>query len=159
MSDLHIKYGAHTCKFIRPPGKEIEDVLRELTVYEPKGLPIITFRGGRRVFQDPKRYLYNRNTREFPTGLLTKVEQALRIPQVKRVQGSRATMFDVQVIIPRYYQIEAFNALVNSSGRGVAVLPTGTGKCGIAAMLASAYKESRIIITVPNRRLLHQNHV
>ena len=59
------------------------------------------------------------------------------------------------VIQPRPYQKEAVRRWLEAQGRGVVVLPTGSGKT-VVAMMAIALLEARTLIVVPTIELLTQ---
>lgn len=152
---FHIQYGAHTCKLSANPPKDIEAELRKMMAYEPKEQSFVGNYKGFKV-EDKNRYLYNRNSREFPTGLLPKVIERFGALAVTGREPPLKTSEFSTSLPPRHYQQTAFDILTRL-GRGVAVIPTGCGKTLNAAMLAAAYPDTTVIITTPNKRLLKQN--
>jgi DNA excision repair protein ERCC-3 len=108
----------------------------------------------------PPRSLYNKLTRAFPTGLLPKV-MTLVADAVVDGRPAELTPQPYKLMregyAPRVKQIEAWSALV-SAGRGAAIMPTGCGKTLTASMIASSYPDVPVLVTVPNKRLLHQNY-
>jgi superfamily II DNA or RNA helicase len=158
---MHIVYGPHVCKLSEAPSENIANLLRDILSYEPKNANQFIPRGNRPWYtMDPKRYLYHRGTKAFPTGLIPRVMEVLG---GLKIQGYPTTAPQPSTwhiphpdIKPRYYQEQAWKHLTEA-GRGVAILPTGTGKTLLAAMLASSYSKSKILVTTPNKRLLHQN--
>lgn len=158
---MHIVYGPHICKLSESPSEETANLLRDLLSYEPKNGNQFIPRGKRPWYTvDPKRYLYHRGTKAFPTGLIPRVMEALGSLEIHGypVSSPIASQWHIPHpdIQPRHYQQEAWQHLTNS-GRGVAILPTGTGKTLLCAMLASSYGKNKILVTTPNKRLLHQN--
>lgn len=163
---MRIEYQAHACRLSEKPSPAVEEALRELTVYEPKedfsfAKQRALKRRGFKVAVDPRRYLYHKGTRTFPSGLLTEVLEAF--PEVELTHGAALPAIQPQPFAiqnttrkPRPYQEEAWRALT-AAGRGVAILPTGCGKTMLAAMLASSYPNQHVLITTPSSRLLHQN--
>lgn len=162
-----IIYGPHACQLAAKPDQATEDAIRDILSYEPRDQMAVAtakfiFVNGKRVFnkryqEDPKKYLYHRGTRQFPTGLLPKVLALLQGATVEKVPGlPQAKPFNLPNLQPRYYQTKAHQELT-TYGRGVAILPTGTGKTPVCAMLSASYPGQTILCTTPNRRLLHQN--
>jgi superfamily II DNA or RNA helicase len=153
---LFVWYGPHVCKLSAKPSTDVEIKLRKVTEYTPDDANF----SGQFGTYDNRRYLYNRRTFQFPTGLLTKVLNVLPsgtevkttfenlpVAQTPKIHGNKT---------PRYYQTEAFEALTKH-GRGVAIMGTGTGKTLLCSMLAGAYPELNVLVTTPNIRLLNQN--
>jgi superfamily II DNA or RNA helicase len=163
---MRIEYHAHACRLVEKPSPAVEERLRELTVYEPKedfsfAKQRALKKRGFGVKIDPRRYLYHKGSRTFPTGLLQEVLEAFpgsTLEQVHsfQVPGAKPFALAPSARTPRPYQQEAWQALTEA-GRGVAILPTGCGKTMLAAMLASSYPGCRVLITTPSSRLLHQN--
>lgn len=158
---MHIVYGPHVCKLSEAPSDETTNLLRDLLSYEPKNGVQFVPRGKRPWYTiDPKRYLYHRGMRAFPTGLIPRVMEVLGDLEIHNYPTTSPQPSAWHIphpdIKPRYYQEAAWKHLTEA-GRGVAILPTGTGKTLLAAMLASSYSKSKILVTTPNKRLLHQN--
>lgn len=158
---IQISYGSHTCKFTANLDPAIEASIRELMLYKPKDAGygrVVWIKGKRQFVTEETKCLFNRRSREFPTGFLPKV--LLLVPEAQVINKPTGMPYleaeKLNGITPRFYQEIAFRALVRA-GRGVAVLPTGTGKTLSAAMLAAAYQDQPILITVPNINLLDQN--
>ena len=164
---IEIIYGPHLCKLAQKPDEKTEDMLRDILSYEPRDAQAVQqnrfiyvngkARYNKRFNEDPRRYLYHRGTRQFPTGLLPKVIEALggNINLTGQVNTVKPVAHNV-ACTPRYYQEEGWKALIEA-GRGVGVYPTGSGKTPICSMLASSYPNSKVLCTTPNKRLLHQN--
>lgn len=163
---MRIEYHAHACRLLDKPSAAEEEALRELTVYEPKedfsfAKQRALKKRGFGVKIDPRRYLYHKGSRTFPTGLLPEVLDAF--PQAVVEHPVPVAVLQPQPYAiqnperrPRPYQHEAWEALTRA-GRGVAILPTGCGKTMLAAMLASSYPGCHVLVTTPSSRLLHQN--
>lgn len=163
---MKILYGAHTCRVI-DINRDEELILRDLTSYKPKDLNFnnsqFVVRDGKRQFNkfyrgEQQKYLYNLKTKLFPTGLITLVAKNIKKFNIEySCKPLKAIQFSVNDVSPREYQKEAWKALTEAS-RGIAELPTGTGKCLVSCMLASSYPDNTVLITVPNKGLLKQNH-
>lgn len=167
MTGNKIIYGPHACQLAVKPDQATEDAIRDILSYEPRDQMATAsskfiFVNGKRTFnrryqEDPKKYLYHRGTRQFPTGLLPKVLALLEGTSVDKVPKlPLAKSFNLLTLNPRHYQVKAHQELT-TYGRGVAILPTGTGKTAVCAMLAASYPDHVTLCTTPNRRLLHQN--
>lgn len=161
---MRIEYHAHACRLAEKPSPAVEEALRALTVYEPKedfsfAKQKALKRRGFGVSIDPRRYLYHKGTRTFPTGLLPDILDAFQeaaLDHPAQVQPAQPYQLGSGARTPRPYQHEAWQALTQA-GRGVAILPTGCGKTMLAAMLASSYPGCQVLVTTPSSRLLHQN--
>ncbi len=159
---MRITYHSHSCKVDAPTEAQVEK-LRELTVYVPEANNTWAQKKQAKAKgyrHDPRKYLYHKGTKTFPTGLLDRVLAAFPeavVSGTPTFPGSTPvwTLAD-PTRQPRYYQLEAFEAL-HRSKRGVVKMATGTGKSMLAAMLASA-ADGVVLVTTPNRRLLRQQH-
>ena len=168
---MRIEIGPHYSKLLDPPDEPLEDLIRKALSYELPGAEFtkqkFIRRGGRVKFNpryqaDSVKYLYDKRSRKFPTGLLSKVLELIPDAQVSRVlnpivPNSSYVLAD-QNRTPRYYQHDAWRTATTSpSQRGVIILPTGTGKTLLCSMLVSSYPDQNILVTVPNLNLLNQS--
>lgn len=168
---MKVIYGAHLCRIAKetpPTSAEIEQ-LRHQTLYVSEDAQRAANQmryGAKGRFGakfDPRKYLYHKSQRTFPTGLLESCMGALHAPVlVGRPVLPPAQPWkivpptDIPGWAPRRAQLEAWEALTQAE-RGVAVVTTGSGKTILAAMLASSYPGETVLVTTPNLRLLNQN--
>lgn len=160
---MRVECDAHVCKILDTPAAGVVEALREITAYEPKETNnFIKIRAMRKrgIFIPPgghRKYLYHKSARTFPAGLLPVIRE--KLPELvwpQDVETPEAKPWQVHQKTPRAYQVEAWQALTQAK-RAIAKLPTGTGKSLLCGMLASSYPDSKVLVTVPNKRLLHQS--
>lgn len=163
---MRIEVGPHYSKLLDIPDIDLEEQIRSELSYELPGAEFTKqkfIRRGSKMVYNPRyqanttKYLYDKKTRKFPSGLLGRVEAlipgaVITYPSTPKPTGS--TNLSRQ---PRYYQQDAITSVL-ANPRGVIILPTGTGKTLVCAMLAMAWPDQTILVTVPNLNLLNQSH-
>lgn len=166
---MRIEVGPHTSRLLDDPGPQLQEQLREALSYELPGAEFtknkFTRVGGKMKYNpryqaNTRKYLYDKRTDRFPTGLLDRVKALVgpvTISEPIRPSPMAYYLAD-QNRSPRYYQVEAWQQAISSPRqRGVIILPTGTGKTLLCSMLTSSYPIDTVLITVPNLNLLNQS--
>lgn len=167
---IKIEYTGHLATITGLDDTQISN-LKQLLSYEMPGAEFVsgsrfTWKKGKRQYNpryqmDTRKYLFDTKYQRFPAGLVTKVQDWLRSQNLNFTSVSPWVCIANPVNLvdksrnPRYYQTAVAEA-AKSTDRGIFVLPTGTGKSCVTAMLASMYPNKKILVTVPNLNLLTQ---
>ncbi len=86
-----------------------------------------------------------------------RMQNQLRTTQ-KQEPRARIRIYLPKTVRLRDYQIEALKAWYRSNGRGIVILPTGTGKTFVGSAIAYQFyrEKKRVAILVPTQHLAHQ---
>lgn len=156
---MQVIFNGHRAKIVSPVDSITLEKLSQAMKFQPLHMKFMPYKQKKIAtrFWDGFVKLFNKTTKEFPTGLISKLLEIDPKAIVKPEKPLKTFSMTQKLSCLYEYQIRAVEALINSPySHSMAELATASGKSVLTAELCLRAENMKVLVTVPTLDLLHQ---